>query len=223
MPKYKDLSGMRFGRLTVEEQAGRSKDGRVLWRCSCDCGKEKITESTSLIRGITKSCGCLAIEPIKKISTKHGKSGERIYTIWREIKSRCNKTNDKSYKHYGGRGIKMCDEWYNSFDVFYDWATNNGYSENLTIDRIDNDGNYCPENCRWATVKEQSNNRRTNRNITYNGETHTVSEWATLFGKDYGTILARLNRGWSIGDALNREIDKKYLDRRKNNIEMKTE
>lgn len=223
MPKYKDLTGQKFGRLTAEEQFGRSESGRVLWKCKCDCGNEKIVESTRLLTGVTKSCGCYRIEELIKRARKYDKKDKRLYTIWKEIRTRCNSEKDRSYKNYGGRGISMCDEWLENYKIFEKWSFENGYTEKLTIDRIDNDGNYYPENCRWATVEEQSNNRRSNRHITYNGERHTVAEWARLVGKEYGTVLARLNKGWEIEDVLFKEIGDMYGHRRKKTLEIKTE
>lgn len=114
--------------------------------------------------------------------------------MWRGIKLRCYNKNSKRYKDYGGRGVAVCDKWKNDFMNFYDWAINNGYSDNLTIDRINNEGNYEPNNCRWVTIKQQSRNRRSNRNITINGETHCLSEWCEILGLNYKKVSARINQ-----------------------------
>ena len=133
----------------------------------------------------------------------HGKTGTRIHDIWRSIKRRCYTKSHKEYERYGARGIKVCEEWVNSFQEFYNWAMANGYRDDLTIDRKDTNGNYEPSNCRWVTQKEQQNNRRNNHYITYNGKTQTAKQWAEELNKNYSTIITRLNRGWSIERTLN--------------------
>lgn len=183
-----DLTGARFGRLTVIEKAGVARQGqrgsRSLWLCRCDCGKEKIIVRNSLVTGNTKSCGCLEAETKKTMHLKHGMAKTRLWNIWCGMRDRCNRKNSSSYSHYGGRGIRVCDEWNHSFDSFKNWAVANGYRDDLTIDRINNDGDYCPENCRWATRKEQTRNRK-------NTKTVSIAEIAEIDGISYQEAYKR--------------------------------
>ena len=189
MTKMIDLTGRKFERLTVIERA-ENKGERVCWKCKCDCGKEVIVYSKTLLSGATKSCGCLHKEINSNIHKTHGKSKSRIYRIWSGMLRRCNNKNDKRYTNYGGRGIKV---EFKSFEEFYDWSINNGYKDNLTIYRIDNNGNYSKSNCRWTDNKTQTNNKRNNHYITLNNETKTLMQWCEFYKMDYDLVKNRIN------------------------------
>lgn len=166
MGKFIDLIGQRFGRLIVVSRAENDRQGQAQWNCVCDCGNFSIVRSRHLKYGRVKSCGCYHLERDSECHTKHSLSETRLYKIYLGMKQRCYNTKNHAYKHYGGRGITICAEWLdkdNSFINFYNWAMSNGYRSDLSIDRIDVNGNYEPCNCRWATAKEQQNNRRNNR------------------------------------------------------------
>lgn len=205
MALVKDLSGQRFGRLFAVECVGRTNNGNAKWRCICDCGNVVDVASYSLRRGQTQSCGCIKDEQ-RHLKRTHGHTSgkrSRIYRIWSGIKTRCfNERQEYAFNKYGAKGITMCDEWRYSFEAFLDWSMKNGYSDSLTIDRIDPHGNYCPDNCRWVTQVKQQNNRSNNHVITYNGETHTLAEWNRILGFGRGVISKRLARGWSLERAM---------------------
>ena len=202
--KKVNLIGVRFGRLTVVSEAGKNKSKHIEWLCRCDCGNEKIVLGDSLRRGITNSCGCYAAEKTVKRNFKHGFCQERLYKIWWGMKMRtCNKKR-KEYKNYGGRGIVLCDEWLNDYLSFRNWALNNGYRDNLSIDRIDVNGNYEPSNCRWANDKEQANNVRNNHLLIFDGKAQNITQWSEETGIPRTTISSRLNRSkWSTEKTLN--------------------
>ncbi len=200
--KFEDLTGKTFGRLTVIKRAENGKGGHTRWLCQCECGNKTISQAPDLKSGHTQSCGCLSKEKAAKTLTKHGKYGTRIYNIWWSMKARCNNPKNISYSRYGGRGIKVCDDWDTSFEKFEKWSLESGYDDSLSIDRIDNDGDYCPENCRWASRKEQSNNTRRNRYVEYNGELRTIAELSEEYGINYATLEKRLALGWSVETAV---------------------
>lgn len=203
-----DLTGKNFGKLQVIEWAGNDKYNNSLWLCKCQCGKEKIISSNCLVTGNTRSCGCLNDEQRRKKGelanrTVHGMCGTRIYRIWKAMKKRCYNTKNPDYKKwYGSRGIKVCDEWKNDFQVFYKWAMRNGYNDNLSIDRIDVNGNYEPSNCRWATKAEQANNTRCTHLIEINSVTKNIAQWARYANVSTACIYHRLHKGLTGEDLI---------------------
>ena len=194
-----NLTGQRFGRYTVIERAPDyvSPKGKrcVRWKCQCDCGTVKEVNGNALKTGNVVSCGCYAINERRERMTTHGATRNRksthLYSVWDGMKERCYNRNKAYYHRYGGRGITMCDEWHYSFEAFQSWAYENGYREDLTIDRIDNDKGYCPENCRWVTIKEQSNNKENNHYLTFRGETKTLMQWSEATGFPFSTLSRR--------------------------------
>ena len=199
---YGDLTGRKYSRLTVLRKVGYGNGGSK-WECQCDCGAKVIVSSSCLVRGHNKSCGCLLHR--KPYNYLGRDQYPRIYIIWKSMRQRCFSKTCAAYKYYGGKGVTICDEWMD-YENFLDWTLKNGYSDTKTIDRIDSDGNYCPENCRWATALVQSNNRSFNKRITYNGETHTVSEWARIMNMNYGTFNSRIKRGWDLERVFNQPL-----------------
>jgi hypothetical protein len=197
--KIKDIIGNKYGRLTVVSYA-YSKARKVYYNCKCECGKEKVVRSDSLKDGTVKSCGCLNYEAK---SVKHNMTGTKLYHVWASMRDRCNNPNDAKYEYYGGKGITVNSNWDADFQSFYNWAIINGYKEGLTIDRRDVNGNYEPDNCRWITQQEQSNNTTRNRNITYNEKTQNITQWSKELGINRNTLNARLNNGWDIERAFN--------------------
>ena len=211
--KLKDLSGKRFGRLTVLCQDHTDNYRKIYWKCLCDCGNISIVRGNALTTGNTQSCGCRVYE---SKNTKHGLKHTRLYRIWSGIKHRCYCKTSPYFYRYGGRGIVMCDEWRTDFMSFYNWALSNGYSEDLSIDRIDVNGNYCPDNCRWATAKEQSDNKRCNILVTLENETLDLQQWCDRIGIKRSTVNTRVKMcGWSYERALTTPVrtHKKYKER----------
>ncbi|MGR6911783.1 hypothetical protein RCJ96_22895 [Bacillus sp. BSL6] len=195
MPSFKDLTGKKFNRLTVIKKFGLNKHKKITWLCCCDCGTKKVVLGASLVNGQTKSCGCLQKEKVTNRNYKHGKSCSRLYRIWRNMKDRCTNPNRPDYQNYGARGIRVCNEWFNNFQLFYDWSMNNGYEDNLSIDRIDGNEGYRPNNCRWATSKEQARNIRTNVVTSVNDESLTLSEIAEKYTVNYDAVKTRYKKG----------------------------
>jgi hypothetical protein len=203
--KALDLIGKKFNRLLVVKKNGR-KNQKVMWECVCDCGNTTFVSTFYLTHNKVRSCGCLHKEQLIERNTTHNQRHTNLYETWKKMKDRCRNINTKEYKNYGGRGVKVCDEWINDFQSFYDWSYSNGYAEHLTIDRIDNNGNYCPENCRWISLKEQQRNKRTNKMISYKGQVRCLSEWCEILNLKYPTINGRLHRNWSIEKAFETPI-----------------
>ena len=199
------MIGKKFNKLTViEECKERTKNGTKIYKCLCDCGNYTNVIGTQLRNGKTKSCGCLRVTISGQNHATHRKTHTRLYNIYKGMVRRCYNKNDKDYKHYGEREIKMCDEWLNDFMAFYNWSMSHGYNDNLTIDRIDVNGNYEPNNCRWATQYEQQTNRSDNLIVYYNNKKQTITKWIKELNlkNSYSTIRKRLvNYGYDVHDA----------------------
>lgn len=200
-----DLTGRDFGMLKV---IGLEKEviipcgaKRYLWKCECECGNTRIVEGGALRSERVFHCGRKNHPTIK-----HGKHGSRLYGIWKTMKTRCFNPNCEKYKNYGARGISVCKEWKDNFQAFYEWAMANGYKENLTIERTDVDGNYCPENCCWIPAEKQGLNKTSNVVIEFNGKRHILSEWSKIVGISESELSYRLSHGWSIEKALTKKV-----------------
>lgn len=194
-----DETGKRYGRLTVLSRADNTKHGLARWVCRCDCGNTVTVIGNHLRRGDTLSCGCFHNEGNHRT---HGKSHSRVYGIWRNMLSRCENENGTGFEHYGGRGISVCEEWRN-FDSFYKWANESGYSDSLTIDRIDVNKGYYPDNCRWIPFDKQGLNKTNSVILSVNGISKTVSEWANELHACATTMYHRKKRGWSDDRIIN--------------------
>ncbi len=193
--KLDDLTGRVFGRLTVLRLCGKDKHGKPMWLCRCVCGNETSVRASPLRRGKSRSCGCLARDETVARSRTHGMTGTPEYDTWRRMKQRCYDETIEGYPHYGGRGIRVCDRWVDSFENFLaDMGTRPG--PGFTIEREDVNGHYEPTNCVWATVTEQNRNKRTNVHITAYGKTQLAADWSRETGLSHTTISDRLNRGW---------------------------
>lgn len=201
MGKLNELTGKKYGRLTVLERSGSTAQNKASWRCRCDCGNEVIVVGSHLLNGNTQSCGCYKSDRTSERKRSHGKSRTRLYHIWKNMRQRCGNPHKPDYLYYGGRGI-IVDERWEDYSSFEKWAVENGYRDDLTIDRINVNGNYCPENCRWVSMTEQARNMSKNRIITYNGESHCLAEWAEILGISAKVLGQRVNRyGWSVERA----------------------
>ena len=192
MGAKQDLRGRKFGRLLVIEESGRANGG-VVWSCECECGNIANVRANHLKRGMIVSCGCYN----KELMTKHGNSLTKLHQVWANIKDRCLNDNYAHKENYGGRGIGICEEWADSYEAFEEWSLSNGYEEGLTIDRIDNNGDYEPDNCRWTDMKVQCRNRRNNVILESNGERRCLAEWAEITNQPYMRLSSRHRRGWS--------------------------
>ena len=200
MSKVKNLIGEKFGKLTVLKRCENSKSGKAVWLCLCECGKTTKVPTCRLTMGKVKSCGCLKRE---SRNFTHKMSKTRLYNIWIDMKKRCYDKNCKSFKDYDQRGITVCDQWRKDFVSFMNWSIENGYSEELTIDRIDGELGYSPENCRWANSITQNNNRKNSVFIEYNGEVKTIAEWCRYYGKEYKIVYQRIKTlGWDFEKAI---------------------
>lgn len=216
MSKLIDLTGQKFAKLTVIKRAENAKNGNVRWECVCECGNKTIVTGGNLKSGTVKSCGCL-----KKIPSniKHKESKTPLYRKWKSMLYRCENPKHQAYKDYGARGITVCEEWHD-FLAFKRWVEKTKPNGNLSIDRIDNDKGYCPNNCRWVSEKEQANNRRSNVMIAYQGEIHNLLEWSDILGFNYKSVHNRMHKlGWTFERAISTPIDIKKrnkVERNKN-------
>ena len=209
MSKFIDLTGNRYSNLVVLEKA-YSENGVVIWKCKCDCGKITLVRGQNLKSGAVKSCGCLRINA--KPTLRHNMSNTRLYKIWASMKNRCYTPSHHSYKNYGGRGIGLCDDWKDAPDAFFDWAKSSGYTDEMTIERIDVNGNYCPENCTWIPANEQQRNRRSCQFFTHNGVTKNLMDWCHDLGLDYKNVHNRIHKlGWSFERAISEPV---HIDKR---------
>ncbi|HJA66985.1 hypothetical protein B5F07_18395 [Lachnoclostridium sp. An169] len=207
MPKRIDLTGKQFNFLRVIEYSGNTRHGEALWLCECKCGTRKNIPGSKIRKGEIKSCGCMKKELSGIANVKHGMKKTRIYRIWQGIKQRTTNPNNGEFSEYGGRGVDICVEWANSFESFKQWSFENGYSDNLTIDRINNQKGYYPENCRWITIKDNCRNKRNNLRLTLKGETKTIAEWAEITGINKATLRNRIIKmGWSAEKALTTKV-----------------
>lgn len=201
MSKMRDLSGQKFGRLSVLNLAGKAKNKNMLWKCLCECGKETVVASSNLVRGVTRSCGCFRTEREREANTKHGQHGTGAHKSWMSMRQRCRNPNCPAFHSYGGRGITICERW-DKFENFF--ADMGPRPDGLELDRIDVNGNYEPSNCRWATQLQQGRNQRKTRFATINGTTKPLTEWAEHYGINTKTLETRLRAGWPVEQALSR-------------------
>lgn len=206
MPKPVNIIGKRFGNLTVIERSSNTKHGATQWLCKCDCGNEIVIPIYTLQRGVVHNCGCMKQ---KHHNITHGGSYTPLYNLWHQMIYRCEKPNNRAYKDYGGRGIHVCEEWHD-FETFKNWADETRPSTDYTLDRIDNNKDYSPDNCKWSNKKEQANNRRSNVKLEYQGEVHDLTEWSEILGFDYKRVHNRMFKlGWSFEKAITTPVEEK--------------
>ncbi len=200
---WESCVGKRFNRLTVLKLAGKNKHGHQLFECKCDCGKVVVIEGTAVKNNRTRSCGCLQRDVVKKRCTIHGMTKTKLFGVWTTMNQRCSNPNTVSYDRYGAKGIYVCEEWKNDFVTFMNWSLKHGYRDGLSIDRIDNDKGYSPENCRWVNAYVQSNNRSNNRLMTLNGTTKNCKQWADYFGFNYKYFHEKCKKNdWNLEKVL---------------------
>ena len=207
MALIKDLEGKTFGQWTVLYRAENGAGGQSRWHSICTCGNERDVYGTHLIHGRSVSCGCKNYKNLDpKASLRHGMANTKLHETWRQMRARCNNKRSKHYLDYGGRGISVCDEW-DIFENFMEWSLANGYSDELSIDRIDNDGDYEPDNCRWTTALVQMNNRRNTVYVTYKGETKPLKDWCRELDLKYQRMWCRIVKyKWDIDRAFEEKV-----------------
>lgn len=210
MAAIKNIINERFGKLVAIEYAGLDARGEATWKCKCDCGNYTVSTGYKLRSGHTKSCGCIQEKHRKEgFHKSHGMTDTKLYIIWCNMKRRCYSKINNMYQNYGGRGIRVCDEWLSGFEPFMKWAMDAGYKDGLSLERIDVNGNYEPNNCTWITKKDQYLNRTDSHKVTAFGKTQTIKEWSDETGIKYDTIERRLNAyGWSAEDAVSKKPQK---------------
>lgn len=208
MPKAKDVTGQRFGRLVAVDPVGKTPHGKITWLCQCDCGNTTVVIVSLLSNGHTQSCGCLFMDMLTREHTTHGMTGNYLYSTWANMIQRCTSPKIPKYVNYGGRGISVCEEWRCDFKAFHDYVSSlpNCKEKGYSLDRIDNEGNYEPGNVKWSTRLEQNNNSRNIKPITFNGITMPVLGWVSKTGIPEWTLRSRLRRGWSIERTLTTPI-----------------
>ena len=205
-----DITGQRYSRLVAIKRVPPALIGKVRWLFRCDCGATVEVNKNDIVSGHTRSCGCLGRQVLRErnLSKKtHRLSNTRIYHTWRGMKRRCYDEKIKEYKYYGARGIKVCDSWMD-FEHFYEWSKTSGYTDLLTIDRINNEFGYSPENCKWSTIAEQNRNKRTSRFILFQGKSMILPEWSRRLNIPQQTIRGRIKRGCSIPECLNSDYQR---------------
>lgn len=212
MSKASDLTGQRFCRLVaIAPTNKRTKGKNIIWECRCDCGNTAYVDSGNLKIRKNQSCGCLRKEMTSLLNKTHGGKNERLYGVWMDMRRRCNDSSMAGYENYGGRGIKVCDEWLHSYSIFRDWALGNGYDPlaprgKCTIERIDVNGNYEPDNCEWITISQQALNRTNSLLLTYRGKTQNASLWDEELGFPSGTVAKRYRRNWIYEEIFTKPI-----------------
>lgn len=218
MSRLIDITGKRFNHLVVVKRVEGVDIKSPTWECLCDCGNTTMVRGSNLKSGAVKSCGCLR-EMKNKSRTTHGMSNTRLYREWASIKRRCYTVSDKSYQDYGARGIRMCEEWKSSFESFMEWALNNGYDDSLTIERVNVDEGYSPDNCTWIPWEQQQGNRRNCYAFEYNGEIKNLAEWCRELNLPYSLIHNRITKlGWSFEKAIKEPVDIKKRNKKNGRI-----